>query len=286
MTNNIKRLFLRSIRSLTNDKLYYQLRYFIKFKQILNFSNPLTFNAKLNYLKYFDRNPLNSRLVDKFAVRDYVKAKIGEDYLNELFGVYKSVEEIDFKTLPDSFVLKATHGSSWVIVCDNIKNFNEEIEKKNMQFWLDNNFYDMWGEWIYKNVEPRIVCERFLKNENETSLLDYKFYCFNGVPNFIHVDLDRAKKHERNFYDLNWVRLPFGLCYPESNRDVPKPKQLELMIDLAKQLSTDFKFVRVDLYEVNNKVIFGELTFYPGNGLEIFTPKKYDRIFGDALKLN
>ena len=274
-----------AIRNFTNDSQYYQIRYLIKYKHFLSFSNPLTFNAKLNYLKIFDRNPLYRNLVDKFEVRDYIKNKIGEEYLNDLIGVYNKVEEIDFNTLPESFVLKATHGSSWVIVCKDKQLLDENLAIKRMQSWLNSDFYKMWGEWVYKNVKPRIICESFLSNENEISLLDYKFHCFNGEPKFIQVDLDRAAEHERNFYDLEWKRLPFGLCYPQAKRDVKKPKQLNLMINLAKKLSADFEFIRVDFYEVDEKVVFGELTLYPDNGLGLFSPKKYDGIFGKYLKL-
>lgn len=284
--NILKNSFLRFIRAISNDELYYRIRYFIKFKSILDLSNPVTFNAKINYLKLNDRNPFYTKLVDKYEVRKYVENKIGNKYLNEVLGIYKNVKELDFKTLPNSFVLKATHGSSWVIVCDDKMKLNKELAKREMSYWLNNNFYKMWGEWVYKNVEPRVICEQFLENKNEVSLLDYKFYCFHGEPKFIHVDIDRAEKHERNFYDLNWERLPFGLFYPQSKRDVNKPKQLELMIELAKKLSADFVFVRVDFYEVENKVIFGELTFYPGNGLEIFTPRKYDNEIGKFLNLD
>lgn len=283
--NNLKRIVLIFLRKFTYDKLYYQIRFLLKFKHFMSFSNPITFNEKLNYLKLNDRNPIYSKLVDKFEVREYIKNKIGEQYLNDLIGTYTSVEEIDFNTFPKSFVLKAAHGSSWVIVCEDKVNFDFDSAKREMSYWLANNFYDMWGEWAYKNVKHRVICEHFLKNENEISLLDYKFYCFHGEPKFIHVDLNRADNHERNFYDLDWNRLPFGLCYPEANRDANKPKQLELMIELAKELSSDFKFVRVDFYEVENRVVFGELTFYPGNGLELFSPKKYDKIFGKYLKL-
>lgn len=282
---SFKRMFLNLLRVLTNDKLYYKVRYFVRFKHLLNFKNPITFSAKINYLKLYNRNPLYSNLVDKFEVRNYVGDKIGYEYLNKLIGVYESVEEIDFRILPESFVLKATHGSSWVIVCEDKQWLDKNLAIKRMQSWLNSDFYKMWGEWVYKNVKPRIICECFLSNENEISLLDYKFHCFNGEPKFIQVDLDRAAEHERNFYDLEWKRLPFGLCYPQAERDIKKPKQLNLMINLAKKLSADFEFVRVDFYVVDEKVVFGELTFYPGNGLELFSPKKYDEIFGKHLKL-
>jgi len=282
----IKKTILPILRFLLNDKLYYQIRFFLKFKKILNFSNPQTFNAKINYLKLYDRNELYFKLVDKYEVRQFVKEKIGEKYLNKLYGVYENISDLDFDSLPNSFVIKATHGSAWVLICDDKNKFNFIKAKKKINFWLSNNFYELWGEWVYKSLKPRFICEKFLKNKNEASILDYKFYCFNGEPKFVHVDLDRANRHERNFYDLSWKRMPFGLCYPQSKREAKKPNQLKLMIKLAKKLSSDFMFVRVDFYEIKNQVIFGELTFNPGNGLELFSPEKYDKQIGDLLNLD
>lgn len=286
MKDSIKHIFLRILRLFTTDKAYYQVRYLIKFKRRLDLKRPDTFNSKINWLKLYDRNPKYTRLVDKYEVREYVKDKIGEKYLNEIYGVYSTVEEINFNELPKSYVLKGTHGSSWVLVNDGIKDFDFNRAKRTIQGWLGSNFYKLWGEWVYKNVPPRIICEKFLKNKDESSLIDYKFYCFNGKPRFIHVDMDRFEKHTRNFYDLNWKRMPFGLCYPQANRDIEKPTQLNKMIELASILSKEFKMVRVDFYVINNRIIFGELTFYPGNGLEIFTPKGYDFEIGKYLNLN
>ena len=285
MKNKVKHRFLWGLRFFSSDKAYYKVRFLIKFKKRLNLKNPDTFNAKINYLKLYDRDPLYTKLVDKYEVREYVKEKIGEKYLNEIYGVYSNVDEIDFSNLPESFVLKATHGSSWVLVCKDKSDFDQHNAKKTMQSWLNNNFYKLWGEWVYKNVPPRIICEKFLFNTNESSLIDYKFYCFNGKPKFIHVDMDRFDKHTRNFYDLNWLRLPFGVCYPQAERDLDCPKQLNKMIELASILSKDLKMVRVDFYEVGDLIIFGELTFYPGNGLEIFDPQKYDFEIGKLLTI-
>lgn len=283
--DSLKSSFLKIIRKCFSDKQYYAIRFFIKYKRFLNLKNPKSFNAKLTYLKLYDRNPLYVKLVDKHEVRSFVEKRIGKEYLIDQIGLYNNENEIVFDHLPELFVLKATHGSSWVIVCEDKSKLDIELAKKEIHHWFNNNFYDLWGEWVYKKVPPRVVCEKFLKDEEEKSLLDYKFYCFDGVPKFIHVDLERFQKHQRNFYDLNWNRLPFGLCYPQGKRDVKKPKQLELMKELVSKLSKGFRFVRVDMYEVKNKVYFGELTFYPGNALEKFTPDKYDFVIGEYLNL-
>lgn len=286
MKDSVKSDLLMFLRHICNDKMYYKIRYYIKFKKRLSLKNPDTFNAKINWLKLYDRNPLYSRLVDKYEVRSFVERKIGDEYLNTMYGVYNSTSQINFDKLPDSFVLKGTHGSSWVIVCPDKSQLNIQEAKNTMDVWLKKNFYKLYGEWVYKNVPPRIICEKYLSNQNESALIDYKFYCFNGAPKFIHVDTDRFEKHCRNFYDLNWQRMPFSLCYPQADRDVKRPSKLAKMIELASILSADFKFVRVDFYQVDDKIVFGELTFNPGNGLEIFTPNKYDLIFGQYININ
>jgi len=275
MKDSLKSNLLTLLRYVSTDKMYYQIRYLIKFKRKLKLKNPDTFNAKINWLKLYDRNPLYPQLVDKYEVRSFVEKKIGNEYSSE----------IDFDKLPDSFVLKGTHGSSWVIVCPDKSQLNIQKAKKTMDVWLKKNFYKLYGEWVYKNVPPRVICEKYLVNKNESALIDYKFYCFHGKPKFIHVDIDRFEKHCRNFYDLNWNKMPFSLCYPQAERDVKRPSRLSKMIELASALSAEFKFVRVDFYQVDEKIIFGELTFNPGNGLEIFTPRKYDIEIGKYLTL-
>lgn len=285
MKDSLKSNLLILLRYISSDKMYYQVRYFIKYKRRLNLKNPDTFNAKINWLKLYDRNQLYPKMVDKYEVRAYVEKKIGKKYLNEIYGIYNKTAEINFDHLPNSFVLKGTHGSSWVIVCPDKSKLDTQQARNTMDNWLKKNFYKLYGEWVYKNVPPRIICEKFLANENESALIDYKFYCFHGKPKFIHVDIDRFEKHSRNFYDLSWNRMPFSLCYPQANRDVKKPSQLSKMIELASVLSADFKFVRVDFYQVDEQIVFGELTFNPGNGLEIFTPQKYDLEIGKYLAL-
>jgi hypothetical protein len=284
ISKKIKNGILKIIRILVDDKGYYKIRYFIKFKRVPDLRHPSTFNEKLHWLKLNDRNTFYSTLVDKYAVRNYVTERIGEKYLIDIIGIYRNAEEIDFEKLPERFVMKATHGSGWVIVCNNKQELIQREALQKMKYWLNTNFYEMWGEWPYKNVEPGIVCEKNIAPSSQ-GIPDYKFYCFNGIPRFVHVDMDRFEKHTRNFYDLNWQRLPFSLCYPNNETDAFKPKCLEEMIHLAEKLSIGLKFVRVDLYEVQGKVYFGELTFYPGNGLEMFSPSKYDSEIGKYLQL-
>jgi len=173
----------------------------------------------------------------------------------------ENVEEIDFELLHDSFVLKAIHGLGWVIVCKNM------------------------GEFVYKNIPARIISEDFLSNEDESAIVDYKIYRFKGVLKFLHVDMDSFQKHTRDFYDLDWNRLPFGLCYLQSQYNMAKPNSLNEMNSRTAELSKPIKFVQVDLYFVKNKIYFGELAFYPSNGLEVFNPPSMDYELGKLINL-
>lgn len=251
----------------------------------LNLINPKTFNEKIQWLKLFDHNPLYSILADKYLVREYVKAKVGDNILNEIYGVYSKFEDINFNDLSNAFVIKATHGSGWNIICKNKEELDLSSVKTKLESWLSDNYYKYGKEFVYKNIKPRIIIEKYLKYENNTSLNDYKFFCFHGEPKFIQVDINRFTNHQRNFYDLGWNLLPFELHHESYNKIIKKPQNLEKMINIAKKLSAGIKFCRVDLYDLEDKVIFGEITFYPGNGLELFNPPEYDEKIGKYLKL-
>jgi hypothetical protein len=253
--------------------------------RFINLKNPDTFFAKLNWLKLNDRNPRYTQLVDKYNVKKYIAEKIGAEYLVPLIGVYQNVEDIDFDSLPDAFIIKATHGAAWNIICTDKSKLDVDKAKKTLNKWLRSNFYKMWGEYPYRDVEPKLICEELLFNENEPALIDYKFHCFHGIPKYIQTDRDRFHNHKLDFYDLEWNRLPFGLWFPRSENVIPKPHSLAKMIELATILSRDFKYIRVDFYEVNDKIYFGELTLYPCNGFGIFDPSTIDYKFGELLEL-
>jgi hypothetical protein len=248
----------------------------------LNLDNPKTFNEKLQWLKIFYKNPLTTQCADKYAVRNYVEKKIGPKYLNELFGVYNSIKEIDLGKLPDQFVLKPNHSSGRVIICKDKNKMDWDKEFKKMKKWLKENLYYFTGEWCYKNIKPKIICEKLL----DENIIDYKFMCFNGKPKCSFVCLDRAEGMKINFYDMDWNRLPFIRKYPNADYDIPKPLNYEKMVEVSEILSEDFPFVRVDFYEVNNRLYFGELTFFPGNGMEYFVPFYYDELLGSWLDLH
>ena len=282
----MKDFFLNILRRTTNDKTYYQFRHLFKHRERVQLRDPQTFNSKLIWLNLYDRNPEYAAFVDKYEVREYITKRIGEKYLNELYGVYERVEDIDFESLPNEFVLKATHGSGWIIICDDKTRFDIGRAKKQMQSWLNKNFYDLYGEWIYKELKPRIICERYLRNEHESGLTDYKIYCFNDTPKFVQVDMDRYQDHTRTYFDLNWQQIHFELggCKASSS-PIEKPGSLNEMIEIARVLCRGLKFLRVDLYLVDGKIFFGELTLYSGNGMLNFSPKQYDKKIGELLKL-
>ncbi len=257
---------------------------------IPNLNCPKTFNEKLQWYKLHYHNPIMTKCADKFSVREYVTKSIGDKYLIPLIGAWKSINEISIDKLPNEFVLKTTHASGQNVICNCKSNLDWSIVKNKFTKWLlpEANHYWLSYEWCYKNIPPQIICEKFIGND----LPDYKLFCFGGKPKLICISSGRQRnKLCCDFYDLNWKKLPFTRYYPVSNIDWSPIVTLNEMIDIAQQLSKPFPFVRIDLYEINNKlkkpiVLFGEMTFYPGNGMEPFYPTEWDQYFGDMLLFN
>ena len=277
---------VRTFFNLLPDKIFTHVQYFINMRQFLNLRSPKTFNEKIQWLKLNYKNELMRVCADKFTVRKYVAETIGEKYLIPLLGIYQSTKEINFNSLPDKFVLKVSHGSGWNIICKSKKVFNEIEALKKLNSWVKRDFYAMGREWAYKGLIPSIVCEEYLTGENDEPPSDYKFFCFKGKPEFLQVDFDRYIKHTRLLYDCGWNKIPCGLEFPVNLKDHPKPACLEEMLSVAASLAKPFPFVRVDLYEVRNKVYFGEMSFYPGKGAEKFDPPEYDLNFGQLLQID
>lgn len=264
-------------------RLYLHLR-FGKIPRGFNFKNPKTFNEKINYLKLFKKEIKGSILADKIDVKEYVKKLIGDKYLIPTIGTYNSIDEIDWDILPNSFVMKATHSSGMNFLCSNKNEINKSKIINNMKEWLKSDYAKEGGEWQY-NLIPRIICEEYLENTVEKPLLDYKFFCFKGKVKYIQVDTDRFSNHSRNFYDKNWELQPFTILYSNTDYKIKKPNQLINMIEIAEKLSKDREFLRIDLYNYNNKIYFGEITFHPGGGCEIIEPYNYDLILGEMIEL-
>lgn len=270
------------------DKEYLKLMYRLKVGRKLHLDNPKTFNEKLQWLKLYNRKEFYSSLVDKYEVRQYVKKKVGEQYLVPIFGVWDKFDDIDFNMLPRKFVIKCTHDSGGVIICKDKDKLNMTEARNKIQSCLDRNFY-YWGrEWPYKNVKPRIIVEQYLEDESGDEIKDYKFMVFNGKVKCSFVCSERYSEEGLavDFYDLNWNKMPFMRKYRNSDKVIEKPKNYEKMIELAEKLSVDMIFDRIDFYEINGNIYFGEITLYPGGGFEKFIPEKYDTILGEMLEID
>lgn len=268
-----------------SDKLYLKLQYRSNFHKKLNLKDPKTFNEKLQWLKLFNRDLNYPKMVDKYDVRNYISDIIGEEYLIPCLGVWNSADEIDYKILPEKFVLKCTHDSGSVMVC-NKQTLDINQVKKHFDKKITSNMF-WWGrEWPYKNLKPKIIAEQFMQDESG-ELRDYKFMCFNGEVKCIFICSDRfsEKGLHVTFFDKEWNVLPFERSFPSVKEGFPQPKNYDMMVTLAEKLSKDIPFVRVDFYEINNKIYFGELTFFPGNGMESFQPEEWDLVLGDWIEL-
>lgn len=282
-----KKINLGNIKNLIPDKLYCSLLYKRSIGKKLNIKNPKTFNEKLQWLKLYDRNPLYTILVDKYRFREYIADKIGQEYLIPLLGVWDNFEDIDFSKLPNQFVLKCTHDSGGQVICKDKSKLNIEEAKNIINKSLQRNYYYNGREWPYKNVKPRIICEKYMVDKSGTGLKDYKLMCFNGKVKCSFVCLNRNTPNGLNvdFYNVNWSPMPVKRHYPCSGTFTPRPKNYNKMIFCAEKLSKDISFARVDFYEINNQLYIGEITLYPGSGFEEFTPESYDELFGNWLKL-
>lgn len=287
--SNYRFLFLvsKGLFDKMDDRLYLEKFFEARIGRKLNLDFPKTFNEKLQWLKLHDRKPKYTTMVDKYVVKMYVADKIGEQYIIPTLGVWDTFDEIDFDKLPNKFVMKCTHDSGGLVICRDKVNFDKQAAKKKINRSLRRNYYYSGREWPYKNVPPRIIAEQYMEDSETSELKDYKFMCFNGKVKCSFVCSDRFshKGLHVTFFDRDWNVLPFDRHYPRVKEGLPKPINYIKMIELAEILSKNIPFVRVDFYEVNKKIYFGELTFYPGSGLEEFTPEKWDRILGDWLVL-
>ena len=268
------------------DKVFLKIVYKCRTGLKLNLDNPKRFNEKLQWLKLYDRQTRYVTYVDKYKVRQHVSDLIGEEHLIPLEGVWDSVEEIDFDKLPDRCVLKCTHDSGGVVFFERGKT-NAKKAKQRLRSSLNSDYFLRGREWSYKDVKRRIIAEQFMQNDDEKKrLIDYKFMCFNGKPEIIMTCTDRSSMGVKvTFFDMEWNRLPFERHYPSDQSEIKRPRTFEQMKDIAAKLSSDIPFVRVDLYEINGTVYFGELTLYPGCGFEEFRPDEWDEKLGDMIVL-
>lgn len=268
------------------DRVYLQCRYKRLMGKKLNLNPPVTYNEKLNWLKLYDRNPLYTKLADKYAVRDYVKEKIGEEYLVPLLGVWNSPKDIDFNKLPDQFVLKCTHDSGSYIVCKEKKSFDTAGAVKKLKENLKINYYYYSREWVYKDIPHRVIAEQYLEDLEDKETRDYKIFVFDGEPKFLYIATDRGIGETKfDYYDMRFHHIDVKQHYPNTSKIIHKPDNFDLMISLAKKLAEGLKHVRVDFYDVNGRVYFSEYTFYNNGGVTPYEPDRWDYIFGENLRI-
>jgi len=284
---------LKRLYFLFPDKLYLTLLYRLEMGHWIDWKSPKTFTEKIQWLKVYNRKPEYTTMVDKYAVKQYVADRIGDEYIIPTLGVWDKTEDIDWDSLPDQFVLKTTHGggSGGVVICQDKSNLDKSAAVTKLNESMRSDIYSNLREWPYKNVPKRIIAEKFMAPVKETVLTDlpdYKFFCFNGEPKYCQVIRDRHFKETIDFYDMDWNHQEFvGLNPMAGNGSIPvdRPEHLEEMIEVCKKLSKDIPFVRVDLYVIDNKEYFGELTLYPASGVGHFSPEEWDAIFGGWLTL-
>jgi len=267
------------------DEIYLKIVYRMKVGRTLHLDNPKTFNEKLQWLKIYDRNPKYTQYVDKLAVRDYIKEKIGEEYLVPLIGAWDKFDDIDFEKLPRQFVLKCNHDSGSVIVCKNKQEFDIKTARRKLEYALKNNGYNYGREWPYKDVEAKIIAEEYMEDESGEELKDYKVMCFDGEPQLIQIHRGRFGSHTQDFYDCDWKKLPISQGIPMSDVKMQKPAFLEQMLMLSRQLSQGMPEARIDWYWVDERLIFGEITLFDGSGFDKFEPEEWDEKLGEWIVL-
>lgn len=277
---------IKKLLKLLPDYIFLKIKYRYKFNKKLDLNNPQTFNEKLQWLKLYDRNPEYTKMVDKYEAKKYVANIIGEEYIIPTLGVYDKFEDINFATLPNQFVIKCTHDSGGLIICKDKTKLNIKEARKKINKSLKRNYFYTGREWPYKNVKPRIIAEQYMVDESGTELKDYKIFNFNGIPQFIQVDFNRFKGHQRKLYSTDWKELDFNLVYSiNKNVKISKPEKLKEILKLAKKLSINHSFIRTDFYVINDKIYFGELTFFPEAGFGKFIPEEWDEKLGNILEL-
>lgn len=271
------------------DEPWLKLLYRIKNGYWMDFRNPKTFNEKLQWLKVYGYKPEYIKMVDKYAVKDYVAAVIGSEYVIPTIGVWNNPEEIEWNKLPQKFVLKTTHGggSCGVVICKDKDELDKNKAISELNVSMSFNVGNSFREHPYIGVQKRVLAEILLEVSGHKDLEDYKFFCFNGLVRFFKVDFGRFTEHRANYYTPDCRMLPYGevACPPDPAASISFPSNLTEMIILAEKLSANIPFLRVDLYNVNGKIYFGELTFYPAGGLSKWTDQKWDEEIGEMLRL-
>ena len=275
------------IGHLFTDKFYLKHRFRVELGKKLDLNNPKTYNEKLQWLKLYDRRPEYCKMVDKYEAKQYVAEKIGAEYVVPNFGVWERFEDIDFDALPKQFVLKCTHDCGGLVICKDKAKLDIDAAKEKITRCLKRNYYWSSREWPYKAVKPRIIAEAYIEDEKTGDLPDYKFFAFDGEVKMMFIATERLSKEETkfDFFDADFQHLPFLNGHPNAKIPPEKPQNFEKMKELAGKLSEGIPQVRVDFYEVNGNIYFGEITFFHWSGLVKFEPEEWDEKIGEWITL-
>lgn len=287
--NLLYRVLCGNPRLIKNDKRYLKMRYSICMGKKLNLDSPVTFNEKLQWLKLYNRRPEYTTMVDKYAVKEYVSEKIGKNHVIPTLGVWNKPSEIDWDSLPNQFVLKTTHDSGGIVICKDKTKLDKDAALKKLEYAITHDNYSITREWPYKNVARRIIAEEYIEPSQGTNdLPDYKFFCFDGKVKALFVATERQNPNEEvkfDFFDADFNSLPIRQGHDHAKVLPKKPLCFEEMKQIAETLSAGIPHVRVDLYNVNGKTYFGELTFFHFGGFTPFEPDEWDTNFGNMLTL-
>lgn len=287
------------------DAFYLKMLYRHYLGKKLNLKSPVTYNEKMQWLKLYDRRPEYTMMVDKYEAKKYVSKILGDEYVIPTLGVWDRYEDIDFSQLPDQFVLKCTHDSGGLVICTDKSHFDQMAAKRQMNHALKRKYYKNTREWPYKNVKPRIIAETYMENRSsdndeqadynklncrkENSLVDYKFYTFNGKCHFLYVSkgLENHETANISFLTTEWEFAPFRRKDYAPFKTLPdRPVNFKKMFELSEELAKSIPFLRVDFYEINGQIYFGEFTFFPCSGFIPFSPEEYDEKIGRLLELS
>lgn len=279
---------IKNLLKILPDKLYLQIMYFKHFRKFINFNNPKNFNEKIQYLKLKYRSNELTEMADKYKVKQYVSKLIGNEYVIPTLGVWSTTEEINFNELPKKFVLKCNNDSGGVVICKDKQALNIEETKKFLNSRLNNNGFWYGREWPYKNIKPCIIAEKYMENNGQNELIDYKFFCFNGQPKVVLVCSERFASNNmcKTYFDENWNLLNIMEANHRIDKEQKKPQSFEKMKTISQKLAKGMPFVRIDFYEIEGSLYFGEITFFPASGLEKFKPEKWNNIFGDMIDIS
>lgn len=271
-----------------NDRKFLEMKWKLYMDYPLNLDNPQSYNEKLQWQKLYDRKPEYTKMVDKYEAKEYVASIIGEEHIIPTIAIYDRVEDIDFDKLPNQFVLKCTHDSGGIVICKEKSKLDRNAALQKLKRGLNTNFFYQNREWPYKDVRARIIAEQYMVDESGYELKDYKWFCFDGEPKALFIASDRGSSTEEtkfDFFDMDFQHLPFTNGHPNASKQITKPMGFDKMKELAGKLSKGLMQVRIDFYDINGKIYFGEITFFHWSGLKPFVPREWDYKLGSYIQL-